>query len=513
MGMHYRQEDMPFTKDGLVPDIIMNPHAVPSRMTIAQLMECLLGKACTSLGTYGDASPFTDLTVEDIAKVLQSQGLERYGNEILYNPRTGEQIDTLIFFGPTFYQRLKHMTVDKQHCYDPDTEVLTNLGWIKFNKLTKEHKVASMVNEALVYQNPIELQEFDYTGKMYKMDTEQVNLLVTPNHRMYVRGNHSKTYGLITAEEMYGKRKVWKRNVNMFEPDVINAPVELIFKDKKVISFRIPDTDMVFDIKSWLIFFGIWVAEGYVCKYDYTIKISAEKQRVKDALTLIEKDLGVNFLKRPDGSTDKGKIGETNSWRIYKASMGRYMLPFSVGAVNKFLPEWVWFLDRDNCKHLIEGMCLGDGCKLKKGKGNWTYSTSSTRLADDFQRLCLHSGVSCNKRLHSLAGTTSYSKVIGKPITSTVDSWQLVINTCKNEPCINHRPHNPRQDVWEDYSGKVYCCTVPKGDGVIYVRKNGISVWCGNSRSSNGPVVKYKAAKNKCQKHLLVIVVQLLRHI
>jgi DNA-directed RNA polymerase II subunit RPB2 len=115
MGMHYRQEDMPFTKDGLVPDIIMNPHAVPSRMTIAQLMECLLGKACTSLGTYGDASPFTNLTVEDIAKVLQSQGLERYGNEILYNPRTGEQIDTLIFFGPTFYQRLKHMTVDKQH--------------------------------------------------------------------------------------------------------------------------------------------------------------------------------------------------------------------------------------------------------------------------------------------------------------------------------------------------------------------------------------------------------------
>lgn len=114
-GMQYRQEDMPFTKDGIVPDIIMNPHAVPSRMTIAQLMECLMGKACTALGTYGDATPFTDLTVEDLAEVVQSQGYERYGNEILYNPRTGEQINTIIFFGPTFYQRLKHMTADKQH--------------------------------------------------------------------------------------------------------------------------------------------------------------------------------------------------------------------------------------------------------------------------------------------------------------------------------------------------------------------------------------------------------------
>ena len=115
IGMLYRQEDMPFTKDGIVPDIIVNPHAIPSRMTIAQLMECLMGKACTSIGTYGDATPFTELSVEDIAEVLQSEGLERYGNEVLYNSRTGEQIATQIFIGPTFYQRLKHMTCDKVH--------------------------------------------------------------------------------------------------------------------------------------------------------------------------------------------------------------------------------------------------------------------------------------------------------------------------------------------------------------------------------------------------------------
>ena len=106
---------MPFTKDGIVPDIIMNPHAIPSRMTIGQLLECVMGKACLQLGTYGDSTPFTDVSAEDIADLLEKCGMERYGNEIMYNSRTGQQIDTLIFIGPTYYQRLKHMTQDKIH--------------------------------------------------------------------------------------------------------------------------------------------------------------------------------------------------------------------------------------------------------------------------------------------------------------------------------------------------------------------------------------------------------------
>ena len=114
-GILYRQEDMPFTKDGIVPDLIMNPHAIPSRMTIGQLIECIMGKACLHNGTYGDSTPFTDVTVEKIADILESCGMERYGNEIMYNSRTGTQMNTLIFIGPTYYQRLKHMTADKVH--------------------------------------------------------------------------------------------------------------------------------------------------------------------------------------------------------------------------------------------------------------------------------------------------------------------------------------------------------------------------------------------------------------
>ena len=115
VGMIYKQHDMPFSKDGLVPDIIINPHAIPSRMTAAQLMECLMGKACAAMGAKGDATPFRDVKMEELADVLQSYGMERYGNEILYDGRSGMQIQTEIFIGPTYYQRLKHMVCDKLH--------------------------------------------------------------------------------------------------------------------------------------------------------------------------------------------------------------------------------------------------------------------------------------------------------------------------------------------------------------------------------------------------------------
>ena len=107
--------DMPYTKDGLRPDIIINPHAIPSRMTIAQLKETLLGKVLIELGLFGDGTSFGDLGIQTICDQLLKLGYESYGNEIMYNGLTGEQLETSVFIGPVFYQRLKHMVNDKQH--------------------------------------------------------------------------------------------------------------------------------------------------------------------------------------------------------------------------------------------------------------------------------------------------------------------------------------------------------------------------------------------------------------
>ena len=114
-GLIIPESDMPFTKDGLRPDIILNPHAIPSRMTIGQLKETLLGKVLIELGLFGDGTSFGNLDVNTICKELQKLGYESNGNEVMYNGYTGEQLEMSIFIGPVYYQRLKHMVNDKQH--------------------------------------------------------------------------------------------------------------------------------------------------------------------------------------------------------------------------------------------------------------------------------------------------------------------------------------------------------------------------------------------------------------
>jgi len=109
------EENMPFTSDGTRPDIIINPHAIPSRMTIAHLKETLLGKALLELGLFGDGTSFGDLSVDFIKNELLKLDYECHGDELLYNGLDGTQIETSIFIGPCFYQRLKHMVSDKQH--------------------------------------------------------------------------------------------------------------------------------------------------------------------------------------------------------------------------------------------------------------------------------------------------------------------------------------------------------------------------------------------------------------
>ena len=117
-GMIYPHEDMPFTQDGVVPDIIINSHCIPSRMTVSQLLETTLGKSCVMEGTFGDATPFSSNSVnvaEELCDRLQKNGFQGQGWEVMYNGFTGEPMNARIFIGPCYYQRLKHMVSDKLH--------------------------------------------------------------------------------------------------------------------------------------------------------------------------------------------------------------------------------------------------------------------------------------------------------------------------------------------------------------------------------------------------------------
>ena len=115
IGLLVPEEDMPFTSDGVRPDLIINPHALPSRMTIGQLVESLFGKACCMYGGYGDCTAFSTkgANADTYGHMLTKMGYHNSGNQILYNGFTGEQVYSEIYIGPTYYMRLKHMVKDK----------------------------------------------------------------------------------------------------------------------------------------------------------------------------------------------------------------------------------------------------------------------------------------------------------------------------------------------------------------------------------------------------------------
>jgi DNA-directed RNA polymerase beta subunit len=111
-GIYYRDSDMPFTKDGIKPDIIFNPHSLPSRMTMGVLFEGMAAKISALEGTIKDGTIFKKINIDDIADDLQKLGYNRNGTERLYNGITGKYIDVEIFIGPIYYQRLQKFTVD-----------------------------------------------------------------------------------------------------------------------------------------------------------------------------------------------------------------------------------------------------------------------------------------------------------------------------------------------------------------------------------------------------------------
>lgn len=167
IGCTYRQEDMPYTVDGITPDIIINPHCIPSRMTIGQLLECLLGKVCAQSGRgCGNGTPFRNVSVEQIGNEMHNLGYQRHGHERLINGMTGLMMEGEVFIGPVFYQRLKHMVKEKEHARSRGPrQILTRQpvegrsrdGGLRFGEMERDcvisHGASSLLRERLFEQS------------------------------------------------------------------------------------------------------------------------------------------------------------------------------------------------------------------------------------------------------------------------------------------------------------------------------------------------------------------------
>jgi len=163
IGMILDDEQMPFTKDGIKPDLIVNPHAIPSRMTIGHLVECVYSKLCSLEGFLGDGSVFINLDYDKIYDNLQKLNFEKYGNEILYNGYNGKQLNTSIFIGPTYYFRLKHMVAEKINARGTGPKVqLTrqptggrrNAGGLRIGEMERDslisHGISKFIKESMM---------------------------------------------------------------------------------------------------------------------------------------------------------------------------------------------------------------------------------------------------------------------------------------------------------------------------------------------------------------------------
>lgn len=212
VGMTLPKHQMPFTSKGIVPDIIMTPHAIPSRMTVGQLMETLLGKVSTDLGGHTYCTPFNNTEPKKIIEILENNGFGYCGDEVLYSGVTGKQMNVKLYFGPTYYQRLKHMVEDKMHCLTMDHEILTNTGWKYYNDIditVDKICTLNLYDKSIHYHKPLNKHYYpNYKCRLYHIKNNYIDTIITDNHKLpilYVSDDDHTyyVYKFMTASNLY----------------------------------------------------------------------------------------------------------------------------------------------------------------------------------------------------------------------------------------------------------------------------------------------------------------------
>jgi hypothetical protein len=335
-------------------------------------------------------------------------------------------------------------------------DVLTDQGWLNISEITMDNRVATLNsdNNHIEYQNPLIIAEYEVDEEMYEVKTKIISQCVTKNHGLFVSRRSSKNgkdiylqYELMEPTKVHNKKRLkYKTNGINTNPDID--------------SYSFGKTTVPMDL--WLQYLGMWISDGYLSKDGVETNVSRSR-KIKFIKNVLD-TIGVKYK----SYTYEGKDGrEPRTFiRVTDHDWRHEFIALNVGSGNKYLPDYTWKLSQRQSEILLNSLIEGDGTK---DRNSLKFTTSSKQLANDFQRLCIHSGYSGNIRSGNPVGYTH--EFNGKDITVKLNAYIIsVIKKC--QPAIHDGKDTASTiDRFIHYNGRVVYIKTP--NHTLFVRRNG----------------------------------------
>lgn len=352
-------------------------------------------------------------------------------------------------------------------CYDDQTEILTRSGFKLFKDLNSDDEVMTINEKTLEmeWQLPAGHYAFTIDEPMARIKSRYIDLLVTDNHRLLIetRAGHTKVVEAHDFKEGYFYRTgIWKGN------KVENFILKGFIQNRASWNKTIEDLEIPMEL--WVQFLGWYLAEGCLCynKGSYTVAIAQSKGNRIDEIRELLTKLPFNF--NYDG----------NCFRITSQQLYQELESYGKGFNNKRVPQYVKDLDHETLKIFLEHFRRGDG------DVQYNLYTSNKSLSEDLYEVALKCGYGVQSKIVGLAG--DQKKFGERTITATQDAYLISISTKHTKPFFSVSEYARREQVsdayttgfdWVPYKGQVFSVNVP--NGLVFVRRNGFGLFCGNT--------------------------------
>jgi len=364
--------------------------------------------------------------------------------------------------------------------YDDQTEILTENGWRFFKDNQSDAKIATMGSDGtLEYQASTGSSEIPFKGQMYHFENRSVDLCVTPNHTLYASTRCGKPcrFNLITASDISIDNTLYfKKNANWTGQETNTFELPSVVKYSGMNRTAHNSDPKILKTNDWFEFFGWYTAEGSIGWNNgtpYTVVISQNPGEKAEKIKRCIERLGFNY-------SIYGKGVGCDLITICSKQLATYMAQFGKQS-ERFIPDYIKNASPDQINLFLKPYVMGDGSvryskKCKNPVGSTCIWTNSRQLADDITELLLKCGTSGYHSLKVKAGTeANFPGGITSQARHDIFSVSF-LGVFGNEPQLNS--HGGGQIVIREYIGKIY--NVKVQNGLIYVRRNGKSLWSGS---------------------------------